>query len=167
MNREMDQGMSHAIRPLLGFASGLVFGVGLVVSGMSDPAKVLNFLDVLGSDMRGSDMRGSWDPSLAFVMGGASVTAFVGYRLAWRRARPVAMPDFDVPSADAIDRPLLTGAALFGIGWGIGGFCPGPAWTALPLLAPGTLAFVPMMLVGLWLGGRAKGLPAFAATGTA
>ena len=133
------------MRPFLGFLCGLVFGVGLVVSGMSDPAKVLNFLDVFGA----------WDPSLAFVMGGASVTAFVGYRLAWRRERPVAMDAFDIPSSTRIDAPLLGGAALFGVGWGIGGFCPGPAWTALPLLAPGTLVFLPAMVIGLLLGGPA------------
>ena len=130
------------MRAALGFLAGLVFGVGLVVSGMSDPAKVLNFLDVLGA----------WDPSLAFVMGGASATAFVGYRLAWRRAAPVALEAFDLPGTRGIDRPLLVGAALFGLGWGVGGFCPGPAWTALPLLAPGTLAFLPAMLAGLWIG---------------
>ena len=134
------------MRGAFGFLSGLVFGVGLVVSGMSDPAKVLNFLDIFGA----------WDPSLAFVMGGASVTAFVGYRLAWRRARPVMLERFDIPARTAVDAPLLTGAALFGIGWGIGGFCPGPAWTALPLLAPGTLVFVPAMLVGLWSGARLR-----------
>ena len=143
------------MRPLLGFLSGLVFGVGLVVSGMSDPAKVLNFLDLAA-------YGSTWDPSLAFVMGGASLTAFVGYRLAWRRPSPILMAEFDVPSSNAIDRPLLTGAALFGMGWGIGGFCPGPAWTALPLLAPGTLAFLPAMLLGLWLGGRAKSSSMFA-----
>ncbi|WP_249219105.1 DUF6691 family protein, partial [Loktanella sp. SALINAS62] len=117
------------MRIILGLVSGLIFGVGLVVSGMSDPAKVLNFLDVFGA----------WDPSLAFVMGGASVTAFIGYRLVWRRGAPVVMDSFDLPTADRIDAPLLTGAAVFGIGWGIGGFCPGPAWTALPLAQPGTL----------------------------
>ena len=143
------------MRTLFGFLSGLIFGVGLVVSGMSDPAKVLNFLDLAG-------VGANWDPSLAFVMGGASVTAFVGYRLAWRRPAPMLMREFDVPSSDAIDRPLLAGAALFGIGWGIGGFCPGPAWTALPLMAPGTLVFLPAMLLGLWLGGRAKFSPLFA-----
>ena len=143
------------MRTLFGFLSGLIFGIGLVVSGMSDPAKVLNFLDIaaLGS---------TWDPSLAFVMGGASVTAFIGYRLAWRRPAPMLTERFDVPSSDAIDRPLLAGAALFGIGWGIGGFCPGPAWTALPLMAPGTLVFLPAMLLGLWLGGRAKSSTLFA-----
>lgn len=127
------------IRALLGFAAGLLFGVGLVVSGMANPAKVLNFLDLLGS----------WDPSLAFVMGGAVVTAFIGYRLAWRRDRPVLLPSFEIPSRADLDPPLLTGAALFGVGWGLGGFCPGPAWTAVPLMAPGTLVFVPAMLVGM------------------
>lgn len=140
---------------IFGFLCGLVFGIGLVVAGMSDPAKVLNFLDVAGT----------WDPSLAFVMGGASVTAYLGYRLAWRRARPVLMDDFDVPTTTAIDRPLLTGAALFGIGWGIGGFCPGPAWTALPLLAPGMLVFLPAMIAGLWLGGHLKASPVFRPAG--
>ena len=141
------------MRILWGFLSGLVFGLGLVLSGMSDPAKVLNFLD----------LAGSWDPSLAFVMGGATVTAYVGYRLAWRRPAPVLDAKFDIPTATAIDRPLLTGAALFGIGWGIGGFCPGPAWTALPLAAPGTLVFVPAMLLGIWLGRTAQGWGPFRA----
>ncbi|MBJ3777596.1 DUF6691 family protein [Acuticoccus mangrovi] len=134
------------MRLLTGFLSGLVFGVGLVISGMSNPAKVLNFLDILGP----------WDPSLAFVMGGASVTAFIGYRLAWRRPQPVFNPSFAVPTNRRIDAPLLLGAAIFGIGWGIGGFCPGPALTAIPLLAPGTLVFVPAMLIGLFLGTRSR-----------
>ena len=134
------------MRILWGFLSGLVFGLGLVISGMSDPAKVLNFLDIAGS----------WDPSLAFVMGGATITTFLGYRMAWRRPAPVLDASFDIPTNRRIDRPLLTGSALFGIGWGIGGFCPGPAFTALPLLAPGTLVFVPAMLVGLWIGARIK-----------
>ncbi len=123
----------------LGLLAGLLFGVGLVVSGMSDPAKVLNFLDVLGT----------WDPSLAFVLGGASTTAWLGYRLVRRRERPVVLDAFQMPTRNDIDAPLLGGAALFGIGWGIGGFCPGPAWTALTLAAPGTLVFLPAMLVGM------------------
>ncbi len=134
------------MRLVAGFLSGLVFGLGLVVSGMSDPAKVLNFLD----------LAGTWDPSLAFVMAGATITAFVGYRVVWRRAAPVLEPAFDLPANTRIDRNLILGAALFGTGWGIGGFCPGPAWTALPLLAPGTLVFVPAMLAGLWLGARSR-----------
>ncbi|WP_299821324.1 DUF6691 family protein [uncultured Jannaschia sp.] len=137
------------MRAAAGFAAGLLFGIGLLLSGMANPAKVLNFLDVAGA----------WDPSLAIVMGGATVTAFLGYRLAWRRSRPVLMPSFDLPTRRDIDRPLLAGAALFGIGWGIGGFCPGPAWTALPMAAPGTLVFVPAMLVGIWLGRLAKAGP--------
>lgn len=134
------------MRIVLGFASGLVFGLGLVVSGMADPAKVLNFLD----------LAGSWDPSLAFVMAGAVVVTFVGYRLALARKAPLLMESFDVPSAKDIDLRLVGGAAMFGIGWGIGGFCPGPALTALPLLAPGTLVFVPAMLIGIWAGVRAR-----------
>jgi uncharacterized membrane protein YedE/YeeE len=136
------------MRNLSGFVAGLVFGLGLVVSGMANPAKVLNFLD----------LAGHWDPSLAFVMGGATLTAFLGYRIAWRRPKPILAEKFELPSSTAIDRPLVAGAAIFGIGWGIGGFCPGPALTSLPLLAPGTLVFVPAMLLGLWLGSRARNL---------
>lgn len=134
------------MRGLAGFVAGLIFGLGLIVSGMANPAKVLNFLD----------LAGAWDPSLAFVMGGATLTAFVGYRLAWRRPAPLLNPTFDIPQSRSIDRPLLVGAALFGIGWGIGGFCPGPAWASLALLAPGTLIFLPAMLLGLGLGARLK-----------
>ena len=129
---------------LMGLAAGLIFGIGLVISGMTNPAKVLNFLDVAGT----------WDPSLAFVMGGASVVTFLGYRWVLNRPAPVLAEAFSLPTARQIDGRLLGGAALFGIGWGIGGFCPGPAWTALTLLAPGTLIFLPMMLAGLWIGGR-------------
>lgn len=136
------------MRLAFGFLSGLVFGLGLVISGMANPAKVLNFLD----------LAGNWDPSLALVMGGATVTAFLGYRLVWRQPAPVLGTTFDVPTSTRIDRPLIAGAALFGIGWGIGGFCPGPAWTALPLLAPGTLVFLPALLAGLWIGSHAKNL---------
>lgn len=134
------------MRALVGFASGLVFGIGLIVSGMADPAKVLNFLDIFGD----------WDPSLAFVMGGAMVVSFVGYRLVWRRRAPLLMDSFEIPTAKHVDPRLVGGAALFGLGWGIGGFCPGPALTSLPLAAPGTLIFVPAMLGGLWLGFRLR-----------
>ncbi|WP_281968711.1 DUF6691 family protein [Roseovarius nanhaiticus] len=134
------------MRPLFGFLAGLVFGVGLLWSGMANPAKVLNFLDVFGA----------WDASLAFVMGGASLTAFIGYRLAWRQSRPLLLADFQIPTSSDIDLRLLSGAAIFGIGWGIGGFCPGPAWTALPMAAPGTLIFVPAMLIGITLGRALK-----------
>lgn len=134
------------MRILLGLLSGLVFGVGLVVSGMANPAKVLNFLDPAGS----------WDPSLAFVMAGAVAASFVGFRLAWRRTAPVLADRFEIPTAVAIDPQLVAGAAIFGIGWGIGGFCPGPAMASLSLAAPGTLVFVPAMAAGLWIGFRAR-----------
>jgi uncharacterized protein len=117
---------------IVNLALGLLFGIGLVVSGMSDPAKVLNFLDLFGS----------WDPSLAFVMGGAVMVAFVGYRLVLRRDKPIADGRFHLPNRSDIDGRIL--------GWGLGGFCPGPALTALGLAAPGTLAFVPAMFAGMW-----------------
>jgi uncharacterized membrane protein YedE/YeeE len=125
---------------LINLALGLLFGVGLVVSGMSDPAKVLNFLD----------LAGTWDPSLAFVMGGAVLVAFVGYRLVLARGEPIAGDRFHLPTRNDIDARILAGPALFGIGWGLGGFCPGPALTALGLGATGTLAFIPAMILGMW-----------------
>ena len=143
------------MRIFLGFIAGSIFGIGLIISGMADPAKVLNFLDIFGA----------WDPSLAFVMGGASVTAFLGYRLVWRQSAPILSSRFDLPENGAINAPLLTGAAIFGIGWGLGGFCPGPAWTALLIGAPGTLIFLPAMLIGIGLGQAAKSFSIFTAKG--
>lgn len=125
---------------LVNLGLGLLFGVGLVVSGMSDPAKVLNFLDLFGT----------WDPSLAFVMGGAVIVAFFGYRLVFRRGRPVVGDRFHLPEWTDIDRRIVVGPAIFGLGWGLSGFCPGPALTAIGLGAPGTLAFVPAMIIGMW-----------------
>jgi uncharacterized membrane protein YedE/YeeE len=125
---------------LVNLALGLLFGAGLVVSGMSDPAKVLNFLDLFGT----------WDPSLAFVMGGAVLVAFFGYRLVFARGRPIARDAFSLPTRTDIDARVVVGPAIFGIGWGLGGFCPGPALTALGLGATGTLAFLPAMFLGMW-----------------
>ncbi|TSJ62156.1 YeeE/YedE family protein [Starkeya sp. 3C] len=125
---------------LVNLGLGLLFGVGLIVSGMGNPAKVLNFLDLFGT----------FDPSLAFVMGGAVVVAFIGYRLVLARPAPLLAERFQVPTRTDIDARLILGPALFGIGWGLGGFCPGPAFTALGLGAPGTLVFVPAMLAGMW-----------------
>jgi uncharacterized protein len=126
---------------IISLISGVLFGIGLAISGMSNPAKVLNFLDVFGT----------WDPSLAFVMTGALIVTATGYRLAWRQPKPVMAETFDLPLSQHIDARLLTGAAAFGIGWGLSGFCPGPALTSLTLLAPGTLVFVPTMLAGMWI----------------
>lgn len=106
---------------LFALFTGLVFGTGIAISGMMDPAKVLNFFDVAGT----------WDPSLAFVMGGALIVASVGYRLVWRRYAPIFEGRFQVPTTSAVDARLVGGAALFGIGWGIAGFCPGAAIPAL------------------------------------
>lgn len=140
---------------VVNLALGLLFGVGLVVSGMSNPAKVLNFLDLFGT----------WDPSLAFVMGGAVLVAFIGFRLVFKRPAPIAAERFQLPTRTDIDSPLVVGPILFGIGWGLGGFCPGPALTALPLAATGTLAFVPAMLLGMW-GARMIGQSRAARTST-
>lgn len=118
---------------------GLVFGGGLVVSGMINPAKVLNFLDIAGQ----------WDPSLAFVMGGAVTVTAIGYRVVFARKRPVFCPDFHVPPSSLIDGRLLSGAAIFGIGWGLSGLCPGPAISGLALGAAGVLVFAPGMLAGM------------------
>lgn len=120
---------------------GLVFGVGISLSGMANPAKVLNFFDLFGI----------WDPSLIFVMGGALLTTFFGYKLAFGRTAPVLEPAFHLPSTRKIDAKLVGGSALFGIGWGIAGFCPGGA---LPALGTGrweAFAFVGAVVAGVAL----------------
>jgi uncharacterized protein len=122
---------------------GLLFGTGLVIAGMSDPAKVLSFLDVAAI------ASGNWDASLAFVMGGGVITAAIGYQFVWKMPRPVFDPDFHVPSATAIDPSLIVGPALFGIGWGLVGFCPGPAITALGAGAWQAVLFCFAMAVGM------------------
>lgn len=129
------------MRFLSAFIVGLIFGVGIAISGMINPAKVLNFFDVAGT----------WDPSLIFVMGGALVTTFIGYRLVLRRDKPVIEEKFQLPAASAIDARLVGGSAVFGIGWGIAGFCPG---AAIPALGSGKIevvGFVVALLAGLWV----------------
>lgn len=129
------------MRVALNGIAGLLFSLGLIVSGMVNPAKVLNFLDPFGT----------FDPSLAFVMAGAVAVTFVGYRLVLRRPRPILADRFRLPLAKDIDMRVVLGPAIFGIGWGLSGFCPGPAITSLPLLAKGTLVFVPAMLASMAL----------------
>ncbi len=130
------------MRPMLsGLAAGLLFGHGLTVSGMIDPAKVLGFLDITGD----------WDPSLAFVMGGAIPVAALGGVLARRRAAPACAAAFVAPSKTRIDTPLCLGALLFGIGWGLGGYCPGPALASLLWGGTPVLVFVAAMLAGMML----------------
>jgi uncharacterized protein len=103
---------------IIALVTGLLFGAGLTISQMINPAKVLNFLDL------GGIATGSWDPSLAFVMAGALAVTAVGYRLAWRRARPLFAQAFQLPTRKDLDARLVTGSILFGIGWGLAGICP-------------------------------------------
>lgn len=122
---------------------GLIFGLGLILAGMADPAKVLAFLDL------GAIPAGRWDPSLAFVMLGAVAVTFAGYRLVLRRPGPLDAPRFDLPTRKDIDARIILGPALFGIGWGLAGFCPGPALTALGTGSAQALLFVAAMLAGM------------------
>jgi uncharacterized membrane protein YedE/YeeE len=129
------------MRIVVNAVAGLIFGLGLLISGMANPAKVQNFLDPAGI----------FDPSLIFVMLGAIVVTFAGYRLVLRRPRPILAERFFLPTLKEIDARVTVGPAIFGIGWGLSGFCPGPAMTSLALLAKGTLVFVPAMLAGIGL----------------
>lgn len=128
---------------LVQFIIGLLFGTGLVVAGMSDPAKVLSFLDVAAIS------TGAWDASLAFVMGGGVVVAAIGYQLVWKMPKPMFDNSFHVPTASAIDPTLIMGPAIFGIGWGLVGFCPGPAITALGTGAWQAVVFCVAMGIGM------------------
>ncbi len=130
--------MKNLFAPAL---SGLIFSLGLAVGGMTDPAKVLGFLD----------FAGSWDPSLMFVMAGAMGSYGVARMLILKRAKPVCAESFPVFPKSRPDSRLLSGAALFGIGWGLGGWCPGPALVSIGAGAAPLLAFVAAMLVGMQL----------------
>jgi len=126
---------------LSALGAGLVFGVGLGLSGMTRPAKVLAFLDVFGS----------WDPSLMFVMMGAIFVHFVLSRWIRRRQRPLLEPRFHLPAARNVDRELVIGSAVFGLGWGLGGYCPGPAIVSLGSGAMSAIVFVAAMAAGMGL----------------
>lgn len=119
--------------------AGLVFGLGLIVSGMANPAKVLGFLD----------LAGNWDPSLAFVMAGAVAVGTVAFTLARRRSVSLLGLDMKLPVARGIDRRLIGGSVMFGVGWGVAGFCPGPALVALGMGELKALGFVAAMLLGM------------------
>ncbi len=121
------------------FGSGLLFGLGLTISHMIDPAKVLGFLD----------LAGDWDPSLALVMLGALAVATPAFAVARRLSRPLWATDFAPPSRTAVDARLMVGAVLFGVGWGLVGYCPGPALASLGFGGGRTLLFVAAMLVGM------------------
>lgn len=121
--------------------AGVLFGTGLALSGMLDPVRVLDFLD----------LAGTWDPTLAFVLGGAVAVSAVGYQIARRQQHPAFADRFDIPTGTRIDVPLLAGAAIFGVGWGLSGFCPGPALASLSLGLPKSAGFVAAMLLGMAL----------------
>lgn len=133
------------LRVLAALAVGLVFGLGLTISQMIDPAKVLGFLDVAGI------ADGSWDPSLALVMAGGLVVAFIGFRLVLPRGAPILGEGFHLPTRRDLDGQLLGGSAIFGVGWGIAGICPGPALTALGLGYGDIALFVAAMFAGFGL----------------
>jgi uncharacterized protein len=128
-------------RMLVSLLSGTLFGLGLAISGMVNPAKVIGFLDVAGD----------WDPTLAFVMGGALLATIPAFRLILKRERPVLADDFELPTKKDLDARLLGGSALFGVGWGLSGFCPGPAVTALTTGLMPVFAFVVAMIAGMTL----------------
>lgn len=128
--------------------TGLLFGAGLAVSGMVNPAKVLSFLDFAAL------ADGRWDGTLLLVMAGALAVTFVGYRWALKRPGPMLADAFRLPTVTAVDRRLVLGAALFGAGWGLVGYCPGPAIASLAWPQAEPALFVAAMLAGLWIGGR-------------
>jgi len=124
---------------IISFLCGLLFGLGLIVSGMANPAKVLGFLD----------LAGNWDPSLIFVMGGAIAVGFLAFSYAGRRKTTLLGTEMKLPTSVKIDRRLVFGSILFGAGWGIAGFCPGPALVGLGMGLPKALVFVLAMLAGI------------------
>lgn len=137
----MDKPGNNVARTISAFACGLLFGLGLIVSGMANPAKVLGFLD----------LTGHWDPSLAFVMAGAVAVAAIGFRLARTRDASVLGAPMQLPTARRVDPRLVAGALIFGAGWGLAGFCPGPALVSAASGQPRAWLFVAAMLAGMAL----------------
>jgi hypothetical protein len=133
----------NLLSKVIALIAGLLFGLGMMMSGMVDPTKVIGFLDIAGD----------WDPSLAFVMGGALLVFTPIYLLVIKkREKPVCSREFQISSNNTVDKRLISGAALFGLGWGIAGICPGPAVTSLSALNSSMLLFIAFMLAGMWLG---------------
>lgn len=128
------------MRAVVSLISGLIFGFGLIISDMTNPAKVQNFLDIAGT----------WDPSLIFVMGGAIVVVMPTFMYLKTLEKPLFGEDFGWPSRTDLDLKLITGSAIFGFGWGLGGFCPGPSLTAVSSGNSGTALFVAAMIAGVW-----------------
>ena len=133
-----------AVQTAAGYLAGLLFGLGLAISGMTDPARVLGFLDIAGA----------WDPTLIFVLGAAVGTTFVGYRLVFARGTPLFSTKFQLPTKQELDAKLLGGAALFGVGWGLSGYCPGPAIASMGGLTLPLLALLAAMVLGWFIAQR-------------
>lgn len=129
------------MKTIMGYIAGLIFGLGLAVSGMTDPARVLGFLDIAGA----------WDPTLAFVLGGAVITTFIGYRWVLKRRKPLYSKAFQLPTRQDLDGKLIGGSALFGIGWGLSGYCPGPAFASIGGLTLPLAALLVAMIAGWFL----------------
>jgi uncharacterized membrane protein YedE/YeeE len=138
------------MRLLSTYIIGLIFGIGISISGMANPAKVLNFFDIAGA----------WDPSLAFVMGGALIVTFIGYRMVFNRGAPLLEQKFQLPTRRDIDPALIGGSALFGVGWGMTGFCPGGALPALGTGRSEVLIFVAALIVGILIAKTLQNLSA-------
>lgn len=130
---------------IISVLSGTIFGFGLALSGMLSPSKVIGFLDITGN----------WDPSLAFVMGGGVVVTVVSFHFILKRPHPLFGEKFHLPTASNIDRRLVIGAGLFGLGWGIGGLCPGPAISSLAYASPQVAVFVIAMVAGILIAKKA------------
>lgn len=126
---------------VVSFLLGALFSVGLTVSGMVNPVKVIGFLDFFGT----------WDPALMFVMGGGVTLNLILFKIILKRKHPVLESDFSMPTANQIDKRLIIGSALFGIGWGIGGVCPGPGLSNIFLLSPHVIAFVISLIAGMFV----------------
>lgn len=135
------------MRLIISYVIGVIFGIGISISGMANPAKVINFFD----------LAGIWDPSLAFVMGGALIVTFVGYRYILKTPGPIMGTTFHVPTRRDFDVKLLGGSALFGVGWGIAGFCPGGALPALGTGVTEVFVFVAAMVAGIVVAKRLEG----------
>ncbi len=144
------------MRSVWAVLSGALFALGLVLGGMTQTAKVLAFLDIggLAKGVSSTAERGLWDPSLAFVMGGAVLVTLVAFWFTPQRAKPLVADKFELPTRTAIDAKLLVGAALFGVGWGLAGYCPGPALALLLTGSNDVLLFVLPMVGGMWLANR-------------
>ena len=129
------------MKPLVGLVSGIIFGIGLALSGMMNPARVRGFLDIFGK----------WDPTLAFVMGGAVLVMAIAWTIQRRVAAPACADEFHLPGTDKLSGRLIAGSALFGIGWGLGGLCPGPGIASLGTGPLGAVVFVVAMIAGIAL----------------